>query len=210
PTHWQRGAVVESVVQAAAAMGTLAVIRDSDGAGQLASKHKHVFPLVSSPEAAADDPFRTAPVVMVPDCADIAAVQALLKRQNPERVVAIRMEASPVSAERIVQLTREGAEVIHLVFDKHGRESAAAKPRHARDVLREIHRALVKEGIRDQVTLIASGGIALAEHKVLGAMGIREVRRLRGETGRAMFFEDLERDSFGKIFGKRKKPEGAD
>ena len=30
--------------------------------------------------------------------------------------------------------------------------------------------------------------------EVLGAMGIREVRRLRGETGRAMFFEDLERD----------------
>jgi glutamate synthase domain-containing protein 2 len=40
--------------------------------------------------------------------------------------------------------------------------------------------------------------------EVLGAMGIREVRRLRGETGRAMFFEDLERDSFGKLFGKRK------
>ena len=35
-------------------------------------------------------------------------------------------------------------------------------------------------------------------------MGIREVRRLRGETGRAMFFEDLERDSFGRLFGKRK------
>jgi glutamate synthase domain-containing protein 2 len=45
--------------------------------------------------------------------------------------------------------------------------------------------------------------------EVLGAMGIREVRRLRGETGRAMFFEDLERDSFGKIFGKRKNLEGA-
>ena len=40
--------------------------------------------------------------------------------------------------------------------------------------------------------------------EVLGAMGIREVRRLRGETGRAMFFEDLERDSFGRLFGKRK------
>ena len=134
-----------------------------------------------------------------------------------------------------------------------------------RDVLREVHRALVKAGIRDEVTLIASGGIALAEHmakaiicgadlvavdiplivalecrlcgecergeacpialeqmdgglamrrivnligawhqqliEVLGAMGIREVRRLRGETGRAMFFEDLERDTFGKMFG---------
>ena len=39
---------------------------------------------------------------------------------------------------------------------------------------------------------------------MLGAMGIREVRRLRGETGRCMFFEDLERDTFGRLFGKRK------
>lgn len=30
--------------------------------------------------------------------------------------------------------------------------------------------------------------------EVLGAMGIREVRRLRGEMGRAMFFEDLEKE----------------
>ena len=50
-----------------------------------------------------------------------------------------------------------------MVFDKHGRENSA-KPRHARDVIREVHRALVKEGVRDQVTLIASGGVALPEH----------------------------------------------
>jgi glutamate synthase domain-containing protein 2 len=137
-----------------------------------------------------------------------------------------------------------------------------------RDVLREVHRGLVSSGLRDQATLVACGGIALAEHvtkailcgadmvaidaplalalecrlclecdrgqacpvdlagvdedfavgrivnllaawhqqliEMLGAMGIREVRRLRGETGRCMFFEDLERDTFGRMFGKRK------
>jgi hypothetical protein len=152
--------------------------------------------------------------------------------------------------------------------NRTGREFDSPKPRHVRDVLREVHRALVKDGTRDQMTLISSGGIALAEHmakaiicgadliaidiplllalecrlcgecshdgwcpvaldevdpeyavkrirnligawhqqliEVLGAMGIREARRLRGETGRAMFFEDLERDSFGRLFGKRK------
>ncbi len=271
PERWQRGSVVESVVQAAAALGTLAVVRDEDGAGRLAARHGHVIPIVSGTEAAANEPFRTAPIVIIADGADVMAVQSSLKNQNSERVVAIRIEASPASMERILQLTRAGAEVIHLVFDKHGRENSP-KPRHARDVIREIHLALVKEGIRDQVTLIASGGVALAEHmakaiicgadlvavdiplllalecrlcgecergeicpvlleqadadyavhriknligawhqqlvEVLGAMGIREVRRLRGETGRAMFFEDLERDSFGKIFGKRKNLEG--
>ena len=161
-----------------------------------------------------------------------------------------------------------------VVLDSHGLEAPGPgdgngwRPRHARDVLRDVHGTLVKEGIRDEVTVIASGGIAVAEHvakaiicgadlvaievplvlalecrlcgecrrgqlcpialeeidaqfgsrrivnlmaawhqqliEVLGAMGIREIRRLRGETGRAMFFEDLERETFGRLFGKRK------
>jgi glutamate synthase domain-containing protein 2 len=33
----------------------------------------------------------------------------------------------------------------------------------------------------------------------LGAMGMREVRRLRGEVGRCMFQEDLEREAFSGI-----------
>jgi hypothetical protein len=40
--------------------------------------------------------------------------------------------------------------------------------------------------------------------EMMGAMGIREVRRLRGETGRALFFEDLEEETFGRLFGSRK------
>lgn len=37
--------------------------------------------------------------------------------------------------------------------------------------------------------------------EMLGAMGIREVRRLRGETGRAIFEEDAHRDAFGEMEG---------
>ncbi len=51
------------------------------------------------------------------------------------------------------------------------------------------------------VNLFGSWHAQLIE--VLGAMGIREARRLRGEAGRAMFFRDLERESFGPIFGTR-------
>ena len=40
--------------------------------------------------------------------------------------------------------------------------------------------------------------------EVMGAMGIREVRRMRGEVGRSMWFEDLEAENFGPIFGQRK------
>jgi hypothetical protein len=40
--------------------------------------------------------------------------------------------------------------------------------------------------------------------EVMGAMGIREARRLCGEVGRSMWFYDLEKDNFGPIFGERK------
>ena len=43
--------------------------------------------------------------------------------------------------------------------------------------------------------------------EMMGAMGIRDARRLRGEVGRAMFFDDLERECFGPVFGKRKAVE---
>ena len=160
-------------------------------------------------------------------------------------------------------------EVINLAFDEGGREMESSKPRHMRDVLPEVHQALTKDGIRDELTLMSSGGVVMAEHvakaiicgvdlvaidlplsvalecrlcgecergepcqialeeangdyairrianlmgawhlqlvEMLGAMGIREVRRLRGETGRCMFFEDLERETFGEMFGKCRK-----
>jgi len=37
--------------------------------------------------------------------------------------------------------------------------------------------------------------------EVMGAMGLREVRRLRGEIGRAMFQRDLEAEAFAGIEG---------
>jgi hypothetical protein len=209
---------------------------------------------------------------MIEDQPDIAAIQASIKKQNPDQLVAVRVAASPGVAKRITELAGEGTEVVHLVFNSYGREEVARKPRHARDVLRDVHGALVRDGIRDRVTLIASGGVALAEHvakaiicgadlvaidiplllalecrlcgecvrgglcpvdlpgidtdfavqrianliaawrlqliEMLGAMGIREVRRLRGETGRSMFFEDLERETFGQLFGRRMEESG--
>ena len=44
--------------------------------------------------------------------------------------------------------------------------------------------------------------------EVMGAMGIREARRLRGESGRAIFFEDVDKDTFGKLFEKDREAVG--
>jgi hypothetical protein len=60
-------------------------------------------------------------------------------------------------------------------------------------------------GSRRIVNLIAAWHSQLIE--LMGAMGIREARRLRGEVGRSMWFEDLEREHFGPIFGERKVAE---
>jgi glutamate synthase domain-containing protein 2 len=50
-------------------------------------------------------------------------------------------------------------------------------------------------GVQRLMNLAASWRDQLLE--VMGAMGIREVRRLRGEIGRCMFQKDLEREIFG-------------
>ena len=259
PARYHRGAVLPAMRRAAEEIGTFFL---SD-APEVHAGSPRVVPLLddgASPEAHA-----SAPMVMVRDTEAGLRLRSALKTANPRRIVAVRLNVGPGTRDRFVALAGEDVEVIHLVFDAHGRETDVAEPRHMRDVLREIHGALTKEGVRDLVTLVASGGIAQAEHvakaiicgadlvaidlplmvalecrlcgecdgdrpcqiqleamdedlgarrmvnlmgawrnqllELLGAMGIREARRLRGETGRAMFFEDLERDTFGRLFG---------
>jgi ferredoxin len=192
-----------------------------------------------------------------------------LKKLYPDIVVAVRVELNASGVERAIELAKYGdIEVLHLVADINGNQTEVEKPGFIKDMVRQVHNSLVKSGDRDEVTIIAGGGIALAEHlakqllcgadvvsinvpllialecrlcqkcgglscpvriaetdyeygvgritnliaawhdqliEVMGAMGIRESRRLRGEVGRAMFFEDLEEDTFGKLFGARKK-----
>jgi hypothetical protein len=58
---------------------------------------------------------------------------------------------------------------------------------------------------RDRIiNLVAAWQGQLIE--LMGAMGIREARRLRGEVGRSMWFENLEKEHFGPLFGERKVP----
>jgi len=60
-------------------------------------------------------------------------------------------------------------------------------------------RLAVDWGVQRLKNLLASWRDQLLE--VLGAMGLREVRRLRGEMGRAMFQKELEREVFSGIEG---------
>ncbi|MFC2046649.1 glutamate synthase-related protein [Chloroflexota bacterium] len=193
-----------------------------------------------------------------------------LKNTHPEIVVTVRVELDSRGVERAIELAhKQIIEVLHLVADINGNQIGVENPRFIKDMVRQIHTSLVESGIRDEITLMAGGGIALAEHmakqiicgadlitinlpllialechlcencrsglscpakieemnfdygvgrmvnliaawhdqliEVMGAMGMREVRRLRGEVGRALFFEELEEETFGKIFGSPKR-----
>ena len=56
-------------------------------------------------------------------------------------------------------------------------------------------------GVGRMTNLISAWHDQLIE--LMGAMGMRDARRLRGDVGRAMFFEQLEEEAFGKLFGNR-------
>ena len=167
-----------------------------------------------------------------------------------------------------VEISKADVDTIHVVADSNGREFDSDNPRFIKDLLRDIHTALIDASMRSQINIIATGGISMAEHvnkaiicgadgvtidrslliamecrlcdrcknslacpvefetidsaygsnriinlmaawrnqmlEMLGAMGLREARRLRGEVGRSMWFEDLERENFAPIFGERK------
>lgn len=159
-------------------------------------------------------------------------------------------------------LAHQGVHGLHLYADLHGWDYST-EPRHISTALKEVHQRLVQEGLRDQITIIASGGITLAEHvpkaiicgadlvaidttilvalqaefrgetrdrdncmlkpreidpewgtqrlvnlmsvwhdqliEILSAMGMRDVRRLRGDIGRSMLDSELREQSFKGI-----------
>jgi ferredoxin len=219
---------------------------------------------VVSPEALAQTR-----LVETYDGPDVTGRIKRLKDKHPHIVVSVRVPLDANGVERAVELaSMPEVEVIHVIADANGNQIGVDQPIFVKDMIRKIHTILIERGTRDEITLIAGGGIALAEHmakavicgadlvsidlplmialechlcdrcepgapcparledipfdyaagrmtnligawhdqliEVMGAMGMREARRLRGDVGRAMFFEDLEEETFGKLFGTRK------
>ena len=180
----------------------------------------------------------------------------------PSSIVIARLPLREDSGTVACKLAREGVHGLHLYADYHGRDYSK-EPQHTSASLKVVHQQLVKKGLRDQVTIIASGGITLAEHvpkaiicgadlvgidttvlvalqaefrgetrdrancqlkprnidpewgaqrlvnlmgvwhdqliEILSAMGMRDVRRLRGDIGRSMMDAELREQSFKGI-----------
>ena len=181
---------------------------------------------------------------------------------HPETLISIRLPLMRGVEKTVSRVLEAGVPIVHLEANDMGR-AVDDETRYMKDGVRSVHLALVEEGIRDEITLLASGGISMAEHvakalicgadavfidfpinialecrmcrrcvkdlscpveidraasswvasrtvnllgawhnqllEVMGAMGMRDARRLRGEAGRAMFFEDLDKATFGSL-----------
>jgi ferredoxin len=261
---------LDAAIEQTAADTDLIAILDARHA-PAAEEHLNHIAFYLGPESppVPDETLRKTRLVEIPDSHSVAERIQELKAIHPEIVIAIRVELTAAGIGRALELAGlDEVEVIHVVADANGDEIGAPQPRFLKDMLRQIHTRLIEQGTRDEITLMAGGGIALPEHmakaiicgadlvtinlpllialechlcascqpgrpcpakleeiesdyavgrmtnliaawhdqliEVMGAMGMREVRRLRGDVGRAMFFEQLEEETFGKLFGKRK------
>ena len=107
-------------------------------------------------------------MVEIPDTARTLETMRSLKNAKPDLLVAVRMHAvsSRENLQKIMELARAGVDLIHYVADERGYEPGVTNGLHLKDIIKEVHSAFLQEGVRDEITFMASGGIAMAEHVI--------------------------------------------
>jgi hypothetical protein len=262
-----------AMVRAAAELNTFVIMPVADITADFEKHGDNIIPRLTPAEIDGHKEIIKKARVVAVDCdsavlSGLATLQEKIKKIGNALIV-IRVPAVKEVEYTVAKLAHDGAEIIHIVADYRGQElnsPAGAGSRHLKDIIRSVHQRLVEDKLRDEVVIMASGGVALAEHvakamlcgadlaaidlplmvalggriyeeqqqilvlpeqlskipgpvitqrmvnlmgawhsqilEMMGAMGIREARRLRGESGRAIFFEEIDRDTFGKLFLK--------
>ena len=262
PANLNSHNILESVAGASLRTGTIFIATPAQ-TKQLRSVNRDQFvPLISTDTLSdAIGWIRDAHLIELASF-DSSTIQEV-EKVNPSAQISVRLPLTVDSARTATDLARKGIDIIHLVANYHGQSWNKDEPSHVKDLIRKVHTTLVAESLRDDVTLIASGGITRAEHvpkaiicgadlvaidttvlvalqsrflgecaspesghisaekfdsewgeqrlvnllsswhdqliEILSAMGIRDVRRLRGDVGRAMFNEELEKEAFRDI-----------
>jgi len=240
-------------------LGTLLALPDHMIEDGLVRFQPSLIPMISE---GADRSWEGTRVVEIPWRDDLRERERMIKGVSPSSLISMRVPLAKGVEKQSLSLAGLGVPIIHLEASQRGR-MVDDENRAMRDAIRSVHQELLEHGVRDEVTLLVSGGIAMPEHvaksilcgadaavidfpilialecrmcrrctkglscpveiekapsdwvakrvvnlfgawhnqllEVMGAMGIRDARRLRGETGRAMFFEDLDRATFGSM-----------
>jgi len=261
PANLNSQSILESVAGASLRTGTLFLATPTQAKQLHEVNREQLVPLIPPEKPRDTIEIRDARLIELTsyDSSTVKEVQ----NTNPTAPISVRLLLTIESAKTAVDLVRKGVDVIHLVANYHGQSWDKDEPTHVKDLIRKVHTTLVAESLRDDVTLIASGGVTRAEHvpkailcgadlvaldttvlvalqsrflgecaspesgriaaekfssnwgeqrlvnllsswhdqliEILSAMGIRDVRRLRGDVGRAMFNEELEKEAFGDI-----------
>ena len=252
----------EGWARAAAELGILFALAPEQIVGSMGQHAHNLMPILGQGTDVLADIPQGARIVEIPDQPGFQAVIDSMKKTFPDTLVCLNVAMNEGVKDRALSLVEAGVSIIHLEGTWDGRWQDDGK-RFVKDGVRAVHLALVEKGIRDNVTLLISGGIAMAEHvakaiicgadavfidfpilialecrmcrrclkdlscpvdvaeaepqwvaqrvinlvgawhnqllEVMGAMGMRDARRLRGEAGRAMFYEDLEETTFGNM-----------
>ena len=252
-----------AVAKAASELGTFAIVEAKDYFEELSPYSAHIIPRLELSNIDDHEPLiRASRIVEVnvtsPKETRLEDVVKKVRRMSPRALISLRLTYER-GVERCAEaLVKYGVDMIHVHVND---EDVARDPGLITRAINGVHAHLVDGGVRDEVTLLSSGGIAEAAHvpksiilgadavcvglayqialgckvcygtkhspecplyiekgdiewaaqriinliaawrdqllEVLGGMGLREVRRLRGELGRAMFYEELEEKVFG-------------
>jgi ferredoxin len=263
------GGMQEIITQAALNLDTLAILGRDRLVPMPAEAVRLIMPSYTAGSLDLKDPLLSqVRALEILDHPGVLEQVEAVKKLYPELIINIKVPADDQVVSRVAALTAAGAEVIHIYASEQAQGLGDFQDLHLKDIIRRCHLKLVEDKLRDTVTLLVSGGIALAEHvakaiicgadaiivdlplllalecrlcrqcatkngpcpveidkltvkrggqrvinligawnnqllEILGAMGMREVRRLRGEVGRAMFIEDLEKEIFAPLFANR-------
>jgi hypothetical protein len=251
---------IKGLAMAAKRLGTLLALPVDWVGDEVAEFPSHLLPIVGPDKQLPD--LQGPRIVEVLWHKDWQRAVAEIKERHPGALISLSIPMTEGAIEQVLPAVADGIAIIHLAGSHSGR-ATDDDGRPIKDGIRSIHLKLVEEGVRDRITLLASGGLAMAEHvaksiicgadavmidfpvlialecrmchrceqglscpveienadspwvtsrvvnlvgawhnqllEVMGAMGIRDIRRLRGEAGRAIFFEETDRSVFGSL-----------
>jgi len=243
-------------------LGTFLALPNEIIKGELLAFKKNLIPIISPCHPLLHDALEGVRLVEVPWGEKWKEITQKIKEAHPSVLISYRTPLVRGVEEKVLSIVNSGVSIIYLEGTSSGRVTDDNSI-FIKDGIRQTHLALVDNGMRDEITILAGGGLAMAEHaaksiicgadgvfidfpilialecrmcrrctkglpcpveidraeaswvasrvtnligawhnqllEVMSAMGIRDVRRLRGETGRAMFYEDLDRSTFGSL-----------
>ncbi len=146
----------KSAVKAAEAIDSLTVV-PLDDVLQLGLQGDQIVPLVGSGD---EEKLSSLPKPRLLELNGWDGVlYDVLRSKFPDSLISLRIPFS--NSDNLLEFVNRGIRIFHFLADFHGRNPDG---KFVLESIREVHAIFVKAGIREEVTLIGSGGMIAAEH----------------------------------------------